>query len=88
VLGGGQGTLVVDGHSGYNRLFTPDGWSRAGCLAHVLRKFYEAQDSAPDEARRAMELVLDVYRVEHLAKELGIIGTRKCSGSAENGQRF
>jgi len=77
VLGGGQGTLVVDGYSGYNRVFTPDGWSRAACLAHVRRKFYEALDSAPEEARRAMELILDIYRVEHLAKEMGIVGTRK-----------
>ncbi len=77
VLGGGQGTLVVDGYSGYNRVFTPEGWSRAGCLAHVRRKFYEALDSAPEEARRAMGLILDIYRVEHLAKEMGIVGTRK-----------
>ena len=77
VLGAGEGTLVVDGYSGYNRVFTPDGWSRAGCLAHVRRKFYESLDSAPDEARQAMDLILEVYRVEHLAKELGVVGTRK-----------
>jgi len=77
ILGGGQGTLVVDGYSGYNRVFTPDGWSRAACLAHVRRKFHESLDSAPEEAQEALDLILNVYRIEHLAKEMGVVGTRR-----------
>jgi transposase len=74
VLGGGAGTIVVDAYSGYNRVFTPDGWSRAGCLAHVRRKFFDARSSAP-EAELALNMILDVYRVEHEAKERGIVNT-------------
>ncbi len=34
VLGNSNGTLLVDGYTGYNAVTTPDGRERAGCLAH------------------------------------------------------
>jgi transposase len=74
VLGGTSGTLVVDAYTGYNRVTDVQGRERASCLAHVRRKFFEALP-AP-EARRALELILDVYRVEHEAKAQGIIRTK------------
>jgi transposase len=75
VLGGTQGTLVVDAYTGYNRVTDPEGRARASCLAHVRRRIFEALESAPIEARRGLELILDVYRVEHEAKEQGIVRT-------------
>lgn len=75
VLGGTVGTLVVDAYTGYNRVTEPDGRLRSGCLAHVRRKIYEARGSAPVEAARALELILDVYRVEHEAKATNIVRT-------------
>ncbi len=75
VLGGSSGTLVVDAYTGYNRVTDVDGRTRAGCLAHVRRKFFEALSTAPVEAHRAMDLILDVYNVEHEAKERGIVRT-------------
>lgn len=75
VLGGTRGTLVVDAYTGYNRVMAVDGRQRAGCLAHARRKFFEAQSSSPQQARQALELILDVYRVEHAAKERGIVRT-------------
>jgi hypothetical protein len=75
VLGGRAGTLVVDAYTGYNRVTDVDGWTRAGCLAHVRRKFFEALSTAPAVARRAMDLILEVYKVEHEAKERGIVRT-------------
>jgi transposase len=73
VLGGTNGTLVVDAYTGYNATCTPDQRERAGCLAHVRRKFHDAQSSAPEAAAEAMRLILEVYRVEHEAKRLGIV---------------
>jgi transposase len=87
VLGGGAGTLVVDGYSGYNRVFTPDGWSRAGCLAHARRKFFEALGAAPTEARQAMDHILSVYRVEHEARERGILRSNEHSRLREQQSR-
>ena len=73
VLGGTQGTLVVDAYTGYHAVTQPDGRVRAGCLAHARRGFFDALGSAPEEARKALELILAVYRVEHKAKALGIV---------------
>jgi transposase len=75
VLGDTQGTLVVDAYTGYNRVLDVDGRSRSSCLAHVRRRFFDALTSCPAEARRAMDLILDVYRVEHEAKKRGIVRT-------------
>ena len=73
VLGGTTGTLVVDAYTGYNATCSPEQRERAGCLAHVRRKFHDAQASAPEAAAEAMALILAVYRVEHEAKRLGIV---------------
>ena len=75
VLGGTSGTLVIDGYTGYNRVTDVDGRDRAGCLAHVRRKIFDALPTAPEAARRGLELVLDVYRVEHEAKARKIVRT-------------
>ena len=42
-----MGTLVVDAYTGYNRVTDVDGPTRAGCLAHARRKFFEAMPAAP-----------------------------------------
>ena len=75
VLGGTTGTLVVDAYTGYNAVTQPEGRERAGCLAHVRRGFFEALSSAPVEAQQALDLILEVYRVEHEAKASGIVRT-------------
>jgi transposase len=75
VLGGTEGTLVVDAYTGYNRVTDVEGRERAGCLAHVRRKFFDALPTAPEAARRALDLILDVYRVEHEAKARRIVRT-------------
>ena len=75
VLGGTTGALVVDAYTGYNRVTEPDGRTRAGCNAHARRAFFEAQSSAPIEARIALDLFLEVYRVEHEAKARRIVRT-------------
>jgi transposase len=75
VLGGTTGTLVVDAYSGYNAVVDVDGRVRAGCLAHVRRKFFDALQTCP-EAQTALDMILDVYRVEHRAAELAVVRTK------------
>lgn len=67
VLGATTGTLVVDAYSGYNEVTKPDGRDRAGCLAHGRRGLFDALSKAP-EIREALDIILDVYAVEHLVK--------------------
>lgn len=74
VLGASTGTLVVDMYTGYNGVTGTGKRARAACLAHARRRLFEALAYAP-EARVALELIRDVYVVEHDAKADGIAGT-------------
>jgi transposase len=74
VLGASTGTLVVDMYTGYNEVTSTGGRTRAACLAHVRRRFFDALPYAP-EARTALELIRDVYVIEHDAKAEGIART-------------
>ena len=69
VLGGSSGTLVVDAYSGYNEVTQPDGRQRAGCLAHVRRKFFEARLAGALIADQPIGIIREIYRVEHEARE-------------------
>ncbi len=71
ILGASTGTLVVDMYTGYNEVTSTGGRTRAACLAHARRRFFDALSYAP-EARTALELIRDVYLVEHDAKADGI----------------
>ena len=74
VLGAGPGTLVVDMFTGYNVVTGTGKRDRAGCLAHVRRRFFDALSYAP-EGKVALELIRDVYVVEHDAIAAGVAGT-------------
>ena len=47
---------------------------RVGCHAHLRRYFHDALPTAP-AAQEAIDLILELYRVEHEAEELGCVGT-------------
>lgn len=74
VLGSSPGTLLVDGYTGYNQVTTPDSRERAGCWAHVRRKFFDAQEQAPEEEKYILDQILNLYRVEYEAVKREIIG--------------
>jgi len=74
VLGGTKGALIVDAYTGYNSVTTPDGRERVGCWAHVRRKFFDARGQSP-VAQEALDLILDLYRVEAEARSRGILRT-------------
>lgn len=73
VLEGTRGYLLVDAYSGYNAVTLPTGRTRVGCWAHVRRKFFDALSTAP-EAQGMLNLILDLYRVEHAARDAGVLG--------------
>jgi transposase len=75
VLADTIGKLLVDGYSGYNKVTLPGGRERAGCLAHLRRKFFEAQAAAPEAAKRAMDFILEVYKIERAALDNDLLGT-------------
>jgi transposase len=75
VLGETKGKLVADAYSGYNKVTAPGGRERAGCLAHLRRRFFDAQSVAPDAAKKAMGFILEVYRVERAVLDADLLGT-------------
>jgi transposase len=77
MLGGTKGRLVVDAYTGYNSVTELGGRTRVGCHAHLRRYFFEALATAPTEARKAMDFILGLYRVERDAEQAGILGTKE-----------
>jgi len=75
VLGDSTGTLQVDAYSGYNQVTTPERRTRAGCWSHVRRRFYAALETARDEAKYALDRILDLYEVEYDAAEQNVLGS-------------
>jgi transposase len=71
ILGGTEGTLVVDMFTGYNRVTQPGGRVRAGCMAHARRKFFEALENEP-QAQFALDIIRDIYVIEHDVREAGL----------------
>ena len=75
VLDGTAGKLVADAYAGYDRITEPGKRERAGCLAHVRRKFHDALGNALEPATTAIEYVLDIYRIERAVLDADLLGT-------------
>jgi transposase len=75
ILGGTRGTLVVDGYTGYNNVTDPEGRARAGCWCHLRRKLFEARRELGDDADVGISKLRPLFRVEHEATAIGIVGT-------------
>jgi transposase len=71
-LAGYGGILQCDGYQGYEKIGAP-GIVRAGCLAHVRRKFNDALKLDPQDREAAAVLLLmgKLYAVEKEAREAG-----------------
>ncbi len=70
LLEGSAGVLLVDGYSGYNAIEKVSSRRRAACYAHVRRYLFESLKTAPI-AQQALNMITELYRVEHEAKERG-----------------
>jgi hypothetical protein len=68
LLAGYYGVAQTDAYAGYNEVFVPEGSRRLACLAHIRRKFIEAQASARSECARILKTISEVYRAEANAK--------------------
>jgi transposase len=65
VVGDFDGTLLVDGYSGYSALKRRGGrFELAHCWAHVRRKFIDAQEVAPGPCGEILDLIGELYAVE------------------------
>jgi transposase len=62
--------LVADAYGGYNGVVTGNQITRAGCWAHLRRKFIEAERAAPEIAREAVARVRALYAIERQAQAM------------------
>ena len=75
LLEGYRGYVMTDDYAGYNALGAQPGVTRLACLAHVRRKFVEAQKVQPKgktgRADIALNLINKLYGIERDLKEVG-----------------
>ena len=64
--------LLADGYAGYNGVVVGNAITRAGCWAHARRKIVEAEKSAPEIAKEAVERVRALYAVERHGKDASV----------------
>jgi transposase len=72
------GILQCDGYQGYDKIGSP-GMVRAGCLAHVRRKFNDALKLDPKDrqASSVLHQIAKLYAVEKQAREAGASAERR-----------
>mgnify|MGYP001291992148 CR=1 FL=1 len=63
-----KGVVVCDGYIGYNRLKAVDGIKLAHCWAHVRRQFTDIASNYPTECKEILDLIDELFKVEHEAK--------------------
>ena len=64
--------LLADAYGGYNGVVAGNAITRAGCWSHARRKFVEAEKTAPEIAREAVDLIGRLFRVEKQAKDMSV----------------
>lgn len=70
ILVGYQGILQTDGWQVYDKFANAPGITLIGCLAHVRRKFYEAQDTHKTKSEQALAMIQLIYAVQRDSKAL------------------
>jgi transposase len=73
-LRGYSGVVQGDGYAGINKLFgAPDSTAtRAGCMMHARRYFFEAHKAGDKQAGVALALFSQIYTIEAQAKKDGL----------------
>ena len=63
-----SGYLQCDGYTVYDKISKDLKITLAGCLAHARRKFYDAKNSDPQRAEKALKLFAQMYQKEREIK--------------------
>jgi len=64
--------LLADAYGGYNGVVAGNAITRAGCWSHARRKFVEAEKTAPEIAREAVDLIGQLFAVEKQDKDVAV----------------
>lgn len=69
ILSDFKGVLQTDAYAGYNQVYVPEQTIRAGCWAHVRRKFIGIQKLSGKDVQITLELIAKLYRAESKSSE-------------------
>src|SRR5580700_8885139 len=64
--------LLADAYGGYNGVVAGNAITRAGCWSHARRKFVEAEKTAPEIAREAVDWIGRLFAVEKQAQDMSV----------------
>ena len=64
--------LLADAYGGYNGVVAGNAVRRAGGWSHARRKFVQAEKTAPEIAREAVDLIGQLFAVEKQAKNVSV----------------
>jgi hypothetical protein len=81
MLSGFRGIVMSDGFAGYNFLDKVPGITLTSCWAHARRGFYEVKAKYP-EAKRVVELIDQLYDIEHEAADFSELAVLRRERSA------
>jgi transposase len=73
MLLGYDGAIITDAFGGYNRLSKKPTIRVQNCWAHARREFFERFDDFPDDCRRVIELIDQLFAIEREAKDVADI---------------
>jgi transposase len=65
IFKGFKGTLQTDAYAGYNQVLLPDSVRRIACLAHVRRKFIDAEKVCSKEATVVLTQISELYHLHN-----------------------
>jgi len=65
-----SGYLQTDGYAGYNAVAARPDIVHIACLAHIRRKFFEAQNNDKARSQKALRYIQELYAIESKATEL------------------
>ncbi len=70
VLADFRGFMHADAYGGYDGLYIPGGATEVACMAHVRRKFIEAEATEPELAKQAIDQIRALFKIEERGAEL------------------
>jgi len=68
-LAGYRGYVQTDGYAGYEEVGLSPGVTHVGCLAHVRRKFFEAEKQGSSDASSFLSQIAELYHAEHTLRQ-------------------
>lgn len=70
MLRGYDGAIITDAYGGYNRLSHKPTIRVQNCWAHARREFFERLDDFPDDCKRAITLIDELFSIEKEARNV------------------